>query len=589
MQRIGAAAGIDLAAHHPVPGTATAVDRPGAIRTDILILAAFAVLLCLPLLLTGIPRASDDGLFHVLAFRHFAEQLFAGHAYPRWLPDMNAGYGSPLFFYYAPAAYYAAALLSPVTFWTSDPWLEIGFAAWAAIAISGIALYGWLRGATTRRAALAAAILYMVVPYHLAIDTYVRGAYAEVWAFAWLPLVPAAVRARVGIAAVLAMAVAVALLLTTHPPTALLLAPFAAAYAAFESRRARSVKPLLGAVAGATLGSALAAAYLMPALLLRDAVFADVMQWGMLNFRRWFLFDAAPDPPFKRQLTLMLTTMAGTILVAELVVRRAARAAAVRRFWVVAGAIAFVAMTAIALPLWEQLRVLQQVQFPWRLGSVLSLALAAAVAHAVAAHTGSAEVPALVRFVYAPGIALLWLAFTAQMMLPRQAPPWIQPMYDRDALPAVEYRPADSEFLWRTRTDDGRTLLPGAPRVTAVRGAGTASVLSWESRRIELRTSAGGPMTLELRQLHFTGWTARPLSGDTPIPTRASPLGLLWIDVPPGRHTLTLSLTRTAAERQGSLVSIIAFLGAALLAVIEALRRRRAAVRAVRADGERAG
>ena len=55
---------------------------------------------------------SDDAAFHLLRLTQLDVLLRQGVWYSRWAPDMAQGYGYPLFNFYAPLAYYAAALLS---------------------------------------------------------------------------------------------------------------------------------------------------------------------------------------------------------------------------------------------------------------------------------------------------------------------------------------------------------------------------------------------------------------------------------------------------------------------------------------------
>lgn len=69
------------------------------------------LLLCAPLLLTTCPGGHD--IYHHLIFsHHFSSQLLQGELYPRWLSDMNGGFGSPTFFFYPPVPYYATTLFA---------------------------------------------------------------------------------------------------------------------------------------------------------------------------------------------------------------------------------------------------------------------------------------------------------------------------------------------------------------------------------------------------------------------------------------------------------------------------------------------
>src|SRR5687768_11390279 len=54
---------------------------------------------------------ADDGEYHLLRVYVFEHAFRDGQWLPRWLPELFAGYGYPIFNYYAPGTYYAALLL----------------------------------------------------------------------------------------------------------------------------------------------------------------------------------------------------------------------------------------------------------------------------------------------------------------------------------------------------------------------------------------------------------------------------------------------------------------------------------------------
>lgn len=81
--------------------------------THLLAIAGTGVVLTLPVLILGVPFFSDDGVAHAMWYTHFSEQLFSGDLYPRWLVNMNAGLGSPVFFFYPPVPFFLTGVLLP--------------------------------------------------------------------------------------------------------------------------------------------------------------------------------------------------------------------------------------------------------------------------------------------------------------------------------------------------------------------------------------------------------------------------------------------------------------------------------------------
>ncbi len=166
---------------------------------------------------------------HLVWAKHFSDQLWAGNLYPRWLLDMSSGFGSPTFYFYGPVSYYITSLFFLVLPYHGYGWLQVGLSAVLATVGSGLAAYLWLRERVSRPVACLAAILYMWLPYHLRIDHLGRFAFAEYWGFVWMPLclyfVSRVMRGhRRGTAG---LAITYALLLMTHPPTALLFGGYA--------------------------------------------------------------------------------------------------------------------------------------------------------------------------------------------------------------------------------------------------------------------------------------------------------------------------------------------------------------------------
>ncbi len=75
----------------------------------LLLVAFFALLGSFPLLHSGL-FPTHDGEYHVIRFYEFDKVLRDGNLYPRWAPDLNNGYGVPLFNYVYPLPNYFSSL-----------------------------------------------------------------------------------------------------------------------------------------------------------------------------------------------------------------------------------------------------------------------------------------------------------------------------------------------------------------------------------------------------------------------------------------------------------------------------------------------
>jgi len=107
-----------------------------------------------------------------------------GQIPPRWAVDLGYGYGYPQFNFYSPLPYYVGVLFTFVGF---DYLLATKLLFAMAIILSGFFMYILAKEFWGRIGGLVAAVFYMYCPY-FALDLYVRGALAEVWALMFIPL-----------------------------------------------------------------------------------------------------------------------------------------------------------------------------------------------------------------------------------------------------------------------------------------------------------------------------------------------------------------------------------------------------------------
>jgi uncharacterized membrane protein len=102
----------------------------------------------------------------------------------RWVPDMGAGYGFPLFNFYSPLPYYFGMVFR--LFGLSYIW-SVKLLFVIALVVSGYFMYLLVKEFTGKFGGLVAGVLYVYVPYH-AVQVYVRGALGESWGMLFAPL-----------------------------------------------------------------------------------------------------------------------------------------------------------------------------------------------------------------------------------------------------------------------------------------------------------------------------------------------------------------------------------------------------------------
>lgn len=555
-----------------------------------MVIVAAGLLAGLPMMLRGFWPALHDARFHAVWYTNFSGQFWQGDWYPRWLMDLNGGLGSPAFYYYPPVPYFFTSLLRPLFGGDAAGWHQLGAGAVLALVVSGLGMWWWLRRLVAPVPALAGALAYLLAPYHLAADLYVRGAYAELWSFAWLPLVFLGIDCgRAGQRrGLLLLAASYGLLVATHLPTTLLFSLLPPAYAWFTSEKPARWRRLCWTGLGMAWGVGLAAAYVVPAMTMQGHVSMSALtQSPNLQFGNNFLVTALhPEADGFRadlfwQAVLTLSVGIGGFLLAGCGGGASARRQAV--FWLGALYFFLFLMLPLSAPLWEHIPKLHLVQFPWRALTLETLAACGLLALGLNAMTRPLEL--LERSVAGVLVLLLagWLYLDARRILPFACaePPLASELMARQS-DASEYLPRwvkrpPAEVLaalevnrnpaWAARFTDG--ALPLLPRcvvqdqarfaVVFTAGSGAVKLLAWEPRQIKMTVNAHEPARLQLSRFFIPGWEA--MTGLQPLAVRPTePDGLLELELPPRRHQLRLVLRREWPEKTGLGISAGALL-----------------------------
>jgi hypothetical protein len=561
-------------------------------RSSLLVCAAGLLFGALPLW-RGVPVRGDT-LFHAMWYTNFSAQLLAGEPYPRWLVNLNGGLGSPVFFFYAPLPYYITTLFTFLMPGGIYGTLHLGASAALAVIASGLAAYLWLKENADAGAATVAAILYMLMPYHLAVDLYTRDAFGEVWAFVWMPLMLYFVRRIVGGKSKFAapgLALAYAALITTHLPSTLIFSPVPLCYAFFASEpgRGRRGRAALLTAGGMTLGAGLAAIYLLPAMLNQEFVSLGDMLPEHYH-QRWLRLTDFNLQLIEGRVSFAFLLTVGVMLCAFIMARGTATTddnafKRERAFWMSVAGACVLLMTAPGGFVWLIITPLQAIQFPWRFNAVLCVAVAAMIAAGVRA-LRRVRPPSAARVTASVGgcvLVLGWVVFTVNVArkefpsLRRGSPAGMDANYFKrleHGRDAPEYRPASAASTQMEAFEQllSRICHEGAQLAKAcvVEGAGAITVGRWQPREIALRVETANGVALNVRQFYYPGWTAYVGGREHPL-APSQPDGLLHLTLPPGAHELQLRLEKTTPESLGEFISAASFI--ALLVWLVAAKR----------------
>jgi hypothetical protein len=282
----------------------------------------------------------------------FIALLRDGTLYPRWLPASHNGLGSPVFYFYPPFAFYVAGLWGLLGL---SAYYAVLAAFWTGLFLSGITMHQWL--VQRSRAPLLWSALYMVMPYHM-IDFYNRGALAEFWAYAIVPLIALGLTRAMDGRGWIFLAFAYATLVMTHLPMAVL----TSAFFIIPLVVAKAIRRPVGVLtSGAAIisGAGLAAFYLVPMAMLQPHTSLYKMvalpefvaqNWSVLNGALW----DKPDG-----LKLAMTALAILLLLMSVLL-------ATRRSKWGYYAVGMSVLVLGLVPVIWTIPILAKVQFPWR-------------------------------------------------------------------------------------------------------------------------------------------------------------------------------------------------------------------------------
>lgn len=429
---------------------------------------------------------------------------------PFWLPDLNAGFGSPGIRLYSPAGPFlvgvAGLLLGDVGRALRLAWLGALVALflvarhwhrelpwWSGllwVASPAVAFVLGYRAASSEILAMPLALWLLEVA--LANEPPAR-AEPFLWAGLWL----------------------------LHLPSFLMTAGLAAAAAVlrrpFRRSLARRVVPM-------GLGLALASWHWLPLLTeASQANLASGLTEGLFDPRRNVLFlPQAHEPAGTGRLEALAVAWA---IAAILAFRRDPRRAA----------LAFLCLfmtSPLSYPLWAPFSPLTYLQFPWRFLTPASLLLPAAFSALSPAKRSAATLLFLIPHLWIPRVPLVsdphvsgretWTELGQKLQHDLSGNPLV--------VDAVQNRPRAFPLLAAQLQRFGTQTLAAGP--------GPVEVAAWRPLRRVLRVDAHGPGLVELRLLAYPYWRAE-VDGRAVVPVMHG--GIVAVPVPHGQHVVAVA------------------------------------------------
>lgn len=535
-----------------------------------LVIVLVAVVAMAPELAIGL-TVTDNFRFNLTWPEQFVELFRSGHLYPRWLPRCWGGMGSPVFYFYPPLFFWVASLIDTLTGGSLAPERLVPIASMLMLAISGVSMRAWLRANTSEGRALLGSIGYMLAPYHL-YDLYGRGALAEASAYASVPVIMLALahlgEGRKRFIAVLALAFAV--LLFSHLPTALLVSLFLIApYVAFIGlRNAEPARFVASALAAGLVGTMLAAVFILPALALLPNVSPGALSGSFYRPENWFFLHVNAGIMSGRMLLIVPISIAALLFAAAIAIKPAYREA---RFWAALTIFLVFVIAGAIPPLWR-LPGLALVQFPWRALLLVEFTTVTLFAIAPLPRRSPLSMSGAALF----GFSYLVLAMIGGHMVGRtwsvgrQTAAEIRAGYED----APEYLPAGTRIEQGNGPDNVHVLLPRLPLASA--SDPRARLTSTETSDGGIAISIDSPVatTVRLRRFYFPHWQMHDSAGRSIAISAGRDNRVVTFRAPSGQSTFRLDDGEAPYEGLARWLSSIALLVLMLIAATDWLSRR---------------
>jgi len=520
------------------------------------------------LLPEGQIHANHEAETYVYRLVEFRECLARGQWSPQWCPDFRGGLGGPYFSYYQPGFFYAASVIP----WGVSPIVAIGLTIGLFSLLGYCGTWQLLRSRFGQLGGVLGGSMLLLSVY-TGTELYIRGDLSQYAAMMTLPVLLWALlgfmeHGRRPHAAVLA--VGGAALVCLHPCVALVgyaalgLATLGLGWSTRDIRRTGGAIGLLG------LGGGMAAFYWLPVAMEWNLVAGPRAFEGFYHYSNHFVephqllgsYDRETLIPFTVGPIVPVLLVINTIV---MLVRWNTSTPSQRRVLACSlGMIGFglLVMSSVSTPLWDHVSLLQRLQFPWRLFSLLTVAAAIGCGAVVA------QRPSRPAIGIAVALLGLMLFLSGDYTQPNASRSYAKFDHAAQMADATYFAPdlAD-EWVPRGAAARWKSAPPSRPIMTVgMRAKGYHR----DHDRLTCEVTATEAASLLLPHYYFpVGWTAR--LADRPIALHAGTGGLMRIDLPAGAEgRLVVSFAMTPMRRYGWMISAVC----AVLAMVILVRWR---------------
>ncbi len=501
----------------------------------------------------------------------------------RWVPDMGAGFGYPLYNFYSVFPYFLGMFFRLLNFSYVNI-VKILFAL--SLVLASVFMYLLAKEFFGRLGALVAAVFLAYAPYH-AVDIYVRGALAESWAIAFFPLIFLAIYRFIKeekpgwfILSVLSLSG----LCLSHNGMTLLFFPLAFLWAVYWLLYQRKFKIIFRIILLFIWSLAISSFFLLPAFGERLLVNINSMVSDYYNFRHHFVslnqlfisrfwgygasfLGTGDEMSFQLGWLHWGAVAVSALLAVKLFFNRKRRGSGVI-FLMGAIWLFSVFMThAKSVLIWEAFPLLAFLQFPWRILGISMFAASFLSGSLVSLAKPNLKIP----------LAVLFFGLVVGLNIGYFRPSKTYPLEnDQYLLTGENWRQQSMGALLDYLPKDVKEIPKELAPATAWAVGGKARITEFSKRsdfwRFTIEVAENKPALVMVPVFNFPGWEVFIDQNKTEISSDNSQ-GLISLSVPPGKHTVVGWFRNTPGRSLANLITLISSAGLAGYFVLKSLKK----------------
>ena len=541
-------------------------------KSCILIVAAVAVAVMLPVLIVGLPYGYDLP-HHYQCAMTFYESILSGDFYPSWSLNRNFGYGGMEARLYPPISHYSLAVFYLITgSWHIGSWLVLTLFSF----LGGYSVYLWAREYMPANQAAFAGSIYVLLPYHLN-QVYNTFFYAEFVGSSLLPFTfvfVSRVCRRGKMSDVVGLTVSFAVLILTHLPLTVIGAICFTIYGLSLLRREKIFSQIVKLAIGVSGGLAASSFFWIKVIQERDLLAKTIIYpdpW--LDYRLHFLLT--PIQTFTGDLQTSIydssTVFYDLMLLYTVVLALGCtvpfliwlkRKDNLTGVWLVFAVSVFLAIPASRF-VWDASSLLQEVQFPWRWLSIVSITasvLSASKLNYLGEWFKSKKRPLGLLVV---GSILFVAAFSIGQIM-RQAP-----FLPKDGIAAMMEENARAKgftFWWTIWTKEEAFKITDKVLVANR----DVQIEKWTATERNFQISAGETENARIAVFYHPNWTAAV--DEIAIETKPDENGVLQISLPTEISSVKIYFQETSTVMIAQWISCAVWLFLLFAAILQTIK-----------------